>query len=124
MTIEDLQNICKKLPYATEDVKWENHLCFCIGKKMFLILGLDNFPVNASFKVTGEEFEEMSARSGFKPAEYLARYKWIGVTDINLMGRKEWIHYIHQSYCLVKNKLPNKIKKQFSNYQINETGCM
>ena len=41
MTIEEIQKICKSLHSVTEDIKWEHDLCFCIGGKMFVVVGLD-----------------------------------------------------------------------------------
>lgn len=112
MTIEDLQSICKTFPGTTEDIKWENHLCFNVGEKMYLVTSPDTIPHTASFKVSDEEFEELTNREGFKPAAYLARYKWVYVDDINCMGKKEWSKYLRQSYDLVFAKLPAKIRKQ------------
>ena len=77
MNIEDLQNICKKLPGVTEDIKWEHDFVFSIGGKMFCVVGLDHLPTTASFKVSDEEFDEMCTRPGFKPAPYVAKYKWV-----------------------------------------------
>src|SRR6478672_7846940 len=110
MNIEELQGLCKSLPLATEDIKWGNDLCFCIGAKMFCVVGLNQSPTSASFKVLDEEFEELSTRKGFIPAPYVARYKWVLVEDINTLSTKEWKHYVTQSYNLVKDKLPAKIK--------------
>ena len=112
MNIEDMQSICKALPSVTSDVKWEHDLVFSIGGKMFCVVGLDQSPVTASFKVTEEEFEEMSTRPGFKPAPYVAKYKWVWIDDITKMKKSEWKKYIAQSYELVKEKLPARIKKQ------------
>lgn len=112
MDIEELQRLCKALPHATEDIKWGNDLCFCIGEKMFCVVGLNQSPTSASFKVTDEEFEELSARQGFQPAPYVARYKWVLVHDINTLSAKEWQHYVMQSYKLVKAKLPAKVRKE------------
>ena len=112
MNIEVLQSICKKLLAVTEEIKWEDHLCFCIGGKMFLVTAPDHVPVTASFKVTDEEFEELSEKEGFSPAQYVARYKWVFVNDIRLMNKKQWEYYIHKAYDLIKDKLPNKTKKQ------------
>ncbi len=114
MTIETLQGICEKLPGVTQDIKWENHLCFNIGEKMFLVTSPDSVPHTATFKVPDEEFEEISQRKGFKPAAYLARYKWVHIDDINLLGKKEWEHFIKQSYQLVFDKLPARLKKQIA----------
>jgi predicted DNA-binding protein (MmcQ/YjbR family) len=112
MNIEQLQQLCHTFPGTTADIKWEHDLCFCVAEKMYLILGPDNFPVSASFKVLDEEFEEMSTRNGFKPAPYLARYKWLHVSDIALLSTEEWKHYARQSYDLVYNKLPAKLKRE------------
>ena len=98
MTIEGLQNICSKLPGFSTDIKWENDLCFLVADKMFLVTSLDKTPVSASFKVTEEEFDEISSRDGFKPAPYLARNKWVYVDDINFLSVKEWEFYINKSY--------------------------
>jgi predicted DNA-binding protein (MmcQ/YjbR family) len=114
MNVEDIQAICKGLPSVTEDIKWEHDLVFSIGGKMFCVVGLEQSPTTASFKVRDEEFEEMSARPGFKPAPYVAKYKWVWIDDIKKMKKADWKKYISQSYELVKQKLPPKIKKQLS----------
>jgi predicted DNA-binding protein (MmcQ/YjbR family) len=79
---------------------------------MFFVLGLDQSPTTASFKVRDEEFDEMCNRPGFKPAPYVAKYKWVWIDDINKMKKAEWQKYLKQSYDLVKDKLPGKLKKQ------------
>ncbi|MEO8516433.1 MAG: MmcQ/YjbR family DNA-binding protein, partial [Flavobacterium sp.] len=110
----ELQKLCKSLPHVTEDIKWGNDLCFCIGGKMFCVLGLNQSPTSASFKVLEEEFDELSTREGFKPAPYVAKYKWVLVADINTVSTKEWKHFTAQSYNLVMAKLSPKIKKELN----------
>ena len=110
MLIEDIQKICKTFPKSTEDIKWETHLCYCIGEKMFIITSPDDTPVSASFKVDEEEFVLLSEREGFRPAPYVARYKWIYVDDINRLTKNEWADYLKRAYVLVKEKLPRKTK--------------
>ena len=112
MNIEQIQQICKALPGVTEDIKWGQDLVFSIGGKMFCVIGLDQDPTSASFKVKDDEFEEMSSRPGFKPAPYVAKYKWVWVEDIRKMKKVEWEKYLKQSYQLVSEKLPVKVKKQ------------
>ena len=111
MNIEDIQKICNKFPAVTEDIKWENHLCFSVGEKIFLITSPDTIPVTASFKVSLDSFEELSEKEGFKPSPYLARYHWIFADDINRFNKKEWMQYLQQAYTLVAAKLPAKKKK-------------
>ena len=110
MDIESLRSLCHKLPGVTEDIKWGNDLCFCIADKMFCVAGLQT-PTSVSFKVKDEEFDEMSSRPGMEPAPYVARYKWVLVTDMNKLTKKQWEHYVRQSYDLVKSKLPKKALK-------------
>ena len=110
MDLEDIRAICTSLPHVTEDIKWGHDLCFLIGSKMFCVVGLDDSPVNASFKVKEENFDEISTREGFIPAPYMARHKWVHVNDIDLMSNDEWKEMIVTSYNLVRDKLPAKIK--------------
>ncbi|MHA4845118.1 MmcQ/YjbR family DNA-binding protein [Flavitalea antarctica] len=112
MNVEDVQNICRGMTGVTEDIKWEHDLVFSIGGKMFCVVGLDQTPTSASFKVNDEEFEEMCSLPGFKPAPYVAKYKWVLIDDINKMNKTDWKRYLKQSYDLVKDKLSAKIKKQ------------
>ncbi len=112
MELEDLRKLSKKLKGVTEDIKWENHLCFCVGDKMFLIASLDEHPTSASFKVNDDEFDEICQREGFMPAPYLARNKWVRLDDINRLSPKEWQYYATVSYNYVKTKLTKKLKKE------------
>ena len=112
MTIEELQHICKAFPGITEDIKWENHLCFNVGGKMFIVTAPDAVPHSASFKATDEDFEILTQREGFIPAPYMARYKWVHLDDISRLSKKEWEHYARLSYQLIHDKLPAKERKE------------
>ena len=111
MNIEEIQSICLKLNGVTEDIKWEDHLCFNIGGKMFLVTAPDNVPVSASIKVSDENFIELPAKKGIIPAPYMARFKWVFLEDINLWSKKQWEHYIIEAYELVGKTLPLKTRK-------------
>jgi predicted DNA-binding protein (MmcQ/YjbR family) len=47
-----------------------------------------------------------------RPAPYVARYKWVLVEDVDKLSRKEWAHYVKQSYDLVRAKLPKKVARE------------
>lgn len=111
MTIEDIQTLCKALPGVTEDIKWNDHLCFNVGGKMFIVTSPDRVPQSASFKVSDEDFEELPGRPGFIPAPYMARHKWVYVDDINRLNHKQWTYYLQQAHRLVAAKLPAKQRK-------------
>lgn len=110
MDIEVLRTICLSFPAVTEDVKWGNDLCFCVGNKMFCVANLEP-PHTFSFKVTDAEFEELSQAEGFKPAPYMARAKWVLVTDSSKLSRKELKNYLQQSYDLITAKFSRKQRK-------------
>jgi len=109
MDIETLRSICTAYPGVTEDIKWGNDLCFQVGGKMFCVTSLQP-PLQISFKVPDEEFDELSTSESIIPAPYAARFKWILVQDPALFKKKQWEHYIAQSYQLVKAKLPKKLQ--------------
>ena len=113
MNIDFLRQFCTSLPAVTEDIKWGHDLCFSVGGKMFCVTSLEP-PFSAAFKVTDEEFEEISALEGFMPAPYMARAKWVLVTEPTRLRKKEWEEYIKQSYELIKAKLTKKIRKELN----------
>jgi len=55
----------------------------------------------------------LSARTGFKPAPYLARYHWVYMENAGSIPSQELKEYIRQSYEMIRSKLPKKIKKEF-----------
>lgn len=118
MTIEELQTICNTFPGVTTDIKWENHLCFNVGGKMFLVTAPDSLPHTASFKATDEDFELLTQREGFIPAPYMARYKWVYADDINRLNKKDWEKYLKLSYQLIHDKLPAKVRKEIAEQTI------
>ena len=109
MDIESLRTLCLSLSGVAEDIKWESDLCFSVGEKMFCVASADT-DQGASFKVRDEEYREMIAREGIIPAPYLARAKWVYVLDFLWLSDSEWEHYVRQSYELVKDILPKKIR--------------
>ena len=113
MSTEFLQQFCGSWPGVTTDIKWDDDLCFSVASKMFCVAWLGH-PTTISFKVTEEEFEEMSVREGFKPAPYMARSKWVMVTDVSKLTREEWERFVRQSYELVASKLPTKVQKELN----------
>lgn len=110
MTLDDIQRICRSFPEVTEEIKWEDHLCFCTGTKMFLITSPSDLPVTASFKTTADRFEELIEREGFRPAPYLGKHHWVWVDNISRMGNREWKERLTLSYDLVRARLPKKKK--------------
>jgi predicted DNA-binding protein (MmcQ/YjbR family) len=110
MTVEEIRKFCLSLPSVTEDVKWEDHLCFNIGGKMFCITVFEN-PITASIKVSDEDFKALTVRPGIIPAPYLARNMWVKIEKPGALKLQEWQHYLRESYRLVLEKLPVKLQQ-------------
>ena len=111
MTTAFLQEYCGKWPAVTTDIKWDDDLCFSVGGKMFCVAWLGH-PTKVSFKVPEEVYDEVSCRDGFCPAPYMARAKWVLVTDVSKLTREEWEYFVKQSYHLVIQKLPKKTQRE------------
>lgn len=109
MDIESLRAFCMSQPGATEDVKWEDHLCFSVGGKMFCVTGF-SAPLKIKIKVADDEFDELCATPSIAPAAHIGRYKWITVDDVSRFTDDEWKSRIRKSYELVRDKLPKKIR--------------
>jgi predicted DNA-binding protein (MmcQ/YjbR family) len=111
MEIESLRKYCLSLPAVVEDIKWGHDLVFSVGGKMFCVASLET-PLTFSFKVRDEEFEELSVQDGFMPAPYMARAKWVLVTNPAKLHKKEWEEYVKQSYEMIKAKLTRKVRQE------------
>lgn len=109
MDIEQVRKFCLSLPHATERVQWGNDLLFCIGEKIFAVVGLDNsYSVKMSFKCTPEKFAELVELDGIIPAPYVARYHWVALEDFDAIPQRELKELLKNAYTLVRDKLPKK----------------
>src|SRR5437763_3643540 len=115
MDIESTRAFCLSFPHGTEEVLWGNDLVFKIGRKMFAVIGLDSASDHCmSFKCTPEKFAELIERNGIVPAPYVARYHWVALENFDALPEKELKALLQNSYDLVFEKLPKKMKAQLS----------
>jgi predicted DNA-binding protein (MmcQ/YjbR family) len=110
MDIEKLKTLCLELPSASMDVKWENDLCFVVADKMFCVCSLEP-PMKVSFKVPDQDFDDLCSTDSIMPAPYVARYKWVCVSDWDRFNDDEWAAYVRRSYDLIVSKLSKKIRQ-------------
>ncbi len=111
MSAEFIRDICLSFPDVKEDIKWGSNLCFIINEKIFCITDLEG-DFGVSFKVSDEEFGELTGRAGIIPAPYLARYKWIKADNINCFTKTDWKKYLKKSYEEKKIKAASVSKKK------------
>src|SRR6266516_6502099 len=109
MTLDTVRKICRALPEVTEDVKWGADLCFCVHKKMFVVVNLEP-PHQVAFKCTPETFSELVERPGIIPAPYMARNMWVQEQELGeALDRRELQKLVKASYDLVVAKLPKRL---------------
>jgi predicted DNA-binding protein (MmcQ/YjbR family) len=107
--IEWIRKLCLSFPDTTENIQWEDALCFKVRGKLFTIVTLSQgnlAPV--CLKCTPERFEELLEIEGASPAPYVGRYKWILLESCNVLPSDELKALIRQSYDLVVAKSPKK----------------
>jgi predicted DNA-binding protein (MmcQ/YjbR family) len=106
-----LLDFCRSLPEATEDIKWENHLVFSVGNKMFAMFDVDDGePIR--FKVDPAEYPVLIQQPGISSAPYLARASWIRVEDSSVLPREMLEDLLRDSYHLVAAKLPKRTRER------------
>lgn len=114
MTLDEVRRICLAFPYATEDLKWETNLTFCVGTKMFAITGTKRSEPWLSFKCSPGEFQELIERDGVRPAPYLARAFWVSLDDSNALTTQEIRRLVAKSYQMVFATLTKKVREELA----------
>jgi predicted DNA-binding protein (MmcQ/YjbR family) len=107
--VEWMRKLCLSLPDATENIQWDEDLCFKVRGKLFTIVDLSQgnlAPV--CFKCTPEKFDELLEIEGISQAPYVGRYKWVLLANSNVLPSTELEALIRQSYDLVVAKAPKK----------------
>ena len=113
MGIEQVRVYCLSFPHATENVQWGNDLVFKIAGKMFAVVVLESASKYClSFKCSEEKFNELIEEDGVDPAPYSARYHWVALERFNASSEKELKTLLRNSYDLVFEKLPKKLKTE------------
>lgn len=104
MNVDSIREHCLAFPRTTEKLQWGDDLCFKIGGKIFVVLGLDN--PRLCFKCTPETFAELIEREDIRPAPYVGRYKWVMLDRLDAVADEELQDLIRQSYEMVAAKAP------------------
>jgi predicted DNA-binding protein (MmcQ/YjbR family) len=106
MNVDTIREFCLSFPQATENLQWGDDLCFKVGGKIFVIIGLDN--PRLCFKCTPETFAELIEREDIRPAPYVGRYKWVMLDRLDAVRWDELRELIRASYEMVAAKAPGR----------------
>jgi len=104
MNFDALRALCLSLPYATENLQWEEELCFKVRGKIFAMISLASVPQRLIFKCDSEEFLELIECEGAVPAPYVGRYKWVMLESLEVLPGSEIERCIRESYAMVAAK--------------------
>jgi predicted DNA-binding protein (MmcQ/YjbR family) len=104
VNVDKIRECCLAFPRATEKLQWGDELCFKVGDKIFVMLGLDNPRI--CFKCLPETFAELIEREDIRPAPYVGRYKWVMLDRLDAVDWDELEDLIRQSYEMVAAKAP------------------
>lgn len=114
ITREQFENFCFSLPKVTHVVQWGNASVFKIGGKIFAIYSRwdDDDRDIISFKCSDQSFAILPTQEGIFPAKYLARAKWVQITDEAAWDEETCHAYIRQAYDIICGKLTKKARAE------------
>ena len=113
MNARALQDNCRSLPGATEDIKWGADLVFSVGGKMFAGFQADG-GLPLGFPCSDEDFDALTERPGIIPAPYAARFGWVSVQKAGALPQAEAKALLKKGYGLVVAKLPKGKREAIS----------
>jgi predicted DNA-binding protein (MmcQ/YjbR family) len=121
MNVEWVREHCLSFPHTTEQIQWGDALVFKVAGKIHVVTSLQPSKVWLTFKVTPENFAELTERPGIIPAPYLARAKWVGLETKDALPLDELASLLRESYDLVFAKLPKKTREALSSGKRSKT---
>jgi predicted DNA-binding protein (MmcQ/YjbR family) len=114
MDIDWIRNLCLSFPQTTEKIQWGEVLVFKVAGKIHALTVLQPAKTWLTFKVSSENFAELTERPGIIPAPYLARAKWVALETKDALSPDELTLLLRESYEMVVAKLPKKTRESLA----------
>jgi predicted DNA-binding protein (MmcQ/YjbR family) len=107
MTRKEFDQFCKQLKSTENVVQWGQSSVWKIGGKIFAICSIwgDGSEDKFSFKCSDLSYSILIEQEGIVPAPYLARAKWVQITNDMAMSDTDIQDYIIQAYHIISKKL-------------------
>lgn len=114
MKLREIDRFARALPGVTCDFPWEpDHPVYKVAGKMFATTsGKPNEEARISFKCSDLSFDMLTRQRGIEPAPYLARAKWVILSDPAALDADEIKARLVEAHRLVAAKLPKKVQAQ------------
>lgn len=115
MDIEKIWEYCSSMNGASESFPFDTKtLVFKVGGKIFALMSVENFK-SINLKCNPEKAIELREQfTGIIPGYHMNKKHWNTVLINDDVTDKHLFELIHQSYQLVFNVLPKKIKDGIS----------
>jgi predicted DNA-binding protein (MmcQ/YjbR family) len=116
MDLETIRKYCLEKKSVTESFPFgETTLVFKVRGKMFLLAGLEDFPLHINLKCDPEKAQELREEySSVIPAFHMNKKHWNTIILNGQLSLKQIREMIDDSYRLVIQSLPLKERKKFS----------
>ncbi|WP_169545057.1 MmcQ/YjbR family DNA-binding protein [Sneathiella aquimaris] len=107
MTRDEFDLFCSQLSATTNVIQWGNASVWKVGGKIFAICSHWGPGENQkiSFKCKDLSYSILIEQEGIIPAPYLARAKWVQLTDPGCMSDDDIKVYIEEAWKIISNKL-------------------
>jgi len=114
MDLETIRKYCLEKKSAAESFPFgETTLVFKVSGKMFLLIGLDNFPLQFNVKCDPDYAIELrESYSSVIPAFHMNKTHWNTIIVNGQLSAKQIREMIDDSYALVVKTLPLKERKK------------
>lgn len=103
MTEEDIRDYCLSKPNATEGLPFgPTVLVFKVNNKIFLLLPLDEHPINFNVKCDPEMAVELREQyPAVKPGYHMNKKHWNTITIDGSLSTQQLQGFIDHSYALI-----------------------
>ncbi len=111
MTNDAIRDHCLSLPHVTEVVRWEGHLLFKVGGKMFAIIELDGH--SCSFRCTPDKYAELVEMQDIvRTSHNMWKYQWVTAETLDALEDRDFRELLTESYGIVRATLPAKVRAE------------
>ncbi len=111
MTNDAIRDHCLSLPHVTEVVRWEGHLLFKVGGKMFAIIELDGH--SCSFRCTPDRYAELVEMQDIvRTSHNMWKYQWVTAETLDALEDRDFRELLTESYGIVRATLPAKVRTE------------
>ena len=116
MNTESLREYCIAKKAVTEDFPFgENTLVFRVKEKIFLLVSLDADPLQFNAKADPEKAIQLREEyEAIKPGFHMNKKHWNTVVIDGSLSKKLIKEMIDDSYDLIVQSLPKKLKEELS----------